>query len=134
MKKFVLATGALSAISGLAIQFPRVAATLSLGANPPLAVRVFGLVAIFLGLLLFLCSRDLRHRGAIVAWEGVLRLVGGLLISCYGAFGGHGVLVGLAGLGDLMIGVVYLALLPRHLGCSAADLLLDRPFPEVRSV
>lgn len=96
------------------------------GAFPGLLLRVFGLVALFLGLMLVLCSRDLKHRGVLVMWEGVLRLVGGSVILGYGILGGCGIATGIAGLGDLAIGIVYLVCLPRHLEVSAMDLLLDR--------
>lgn len=126
VKAFIIWTGLVSGISGVALQFPPLSARLFPEAPPDMVLRVFGLVAIFLGLLLFLCSRDLRTRGVLVMWEGVLRVIGGLVIAGYGFFGGHGILTGLAGLGDFAIGGVYLICLPRHLNASTFDLLLDR--------
>jgi hypothetical protein len=126
VKAFVIWTGLLSGISGVALQFPPLSARLFPAAPPGVALRVFGLVAVFLGLMLFLCSRDLKNRGVLVLWEGVLRVVGGLVIAGYGFFGGHGMLTGIAGLGDFAIGGVYLVCLPRHLGVSTIGLLLDR--------
>ncbi|MFN0069296.1 MAG: hypothetical protein ACKVYV_16870 [Limisphaerales bacterium] len=126
MKAFIIWTGLVSGISGVALQVPSLTAQLFPVSPPALVLRVFGLVAVFLGLMLILCSRDLKNRGVVVIWEGMLRLVGGLVIAGYGIFGDHGVLMCLAGLGDFAIGGVYLVFLPRHLGVSTLDLLLDR--------
>lgn len=125
MKAFIICTGLVSGLAGVGLQVPSLNAQLFPAPPPALVLRVFGLVAIFLGLMLILCSRDLRHRGVLVAWEGVLRLVGGAVIAGYGFIGAYGLLTGLAGLGDFAIGVVYLIFLPRHLGIPTLDLLLD---------
>jgi hypothetical protein len=126
VKAFIVWTGLVSGLAGVGLQVPSLTARLFPEPPPALALQVFGLVAVFLGLMLILCSRDLRHRGVLVAWEGVLRMVGGTVIAGYGLVGGYGILTGLAGLGDVAIGIVYLVLLPRHLGIPTLDLLLDR--------
>ena len=125
MKAFIICTGVVSGLAGVGLQVPSLNAQLFPAPPPVLVLRVFGLVAIFLGLMLILCSRDLKHRGVLVAWEGVLRLVGGSVIAGYGFIGDYGLLTGLAGLGDFAIGVVYLIFLPRQLGIPTLDLLLD---------
>lgn len=126
MKSFIIWTGLLSGASGIALQFLLVAGHLIPDGAPEILLHVFGLVAVFLGLMLILCSRDLKNRGVLVAWEGVLRVVGGSVIAGFGLLGGSGILLGLAGLGDVAIGLVYLVCLPRHLSISLFDLLLDR--------
>ena len=129
MKAFIVSTGLVSGLAGVGLQVPSVGAQLFPAPPPTLVLRVFGLVAVFLGLMLILCSRDLKHRGVLVAWEGVLRLVGGAVIAGYGFIGDYGILTGLAGLGDFAIGGVYLIFLPRHLGIATLVLLLDRKPP-----
>jgi hypothetical protein len=137
VKSFILWTGLLSCISGVILQLSLFSAHLFPAGAPGVLVHAFGLVAVFLGLMLILCSRDLKNRGVLVAWEGVLRVVGGSVIAGFGFLGGSGFLLGLAGLGDVAIGLVYLVWLPRHLGVSAFDLLLDRrqtdDFPAARN-
>ena len=119
-------TGALSVAAGAALQLPVLAAYLMPSAQPGMLLRVFGLMAIFLGGMLILCSRDLRRRGTLVVWEGVLRLAGGAVMASYGLLGDGAIQVTVAGLADLTIGAIYLASLPRYLGVSLMDLLLDR--------
>lgn len=126
MKAFIIWTGLVSGLAGVGLQVPSLTAQLFPEPPPALVLRVFGLVAVFLGLMLILCSRDLKHRGALVVWEGVLRLVGGAVIAGYGLVGNYGILLGVAGLGDFAIGGIYLVFLPRHLGIPPLDLLLDR--------
>ncbi|MFZ4484596.1 MAG: hypothetical protein ACOYOL_11525 [Chthoniobacterales bacterium] len=125
MKAFVFWTGLLSGAAGIALQLPALQARLFSNPLPGLVMPVFGLVAVFLGLMLVLCARDLRHRGVLVGWEGVLRVVGGAVIAGYGFLNGHGLLL-VSGVGDLIIGAIYMVGLPRHLRVSTIDLLLDR--------
>ena len=89
-------------------------------------LHVFGLMAMFLGVMLILCSRDLPRRGSLVAWEGVLRIGGFGVMAGYGIFDGEGAQVAVAGLFDLVVGLAYLVGLPKHLGVSLATLLFDR--------
>ena len=89
-------------------------------------MHIFGLMAVFLGVMLILCSRDLHSRGTLVAWEGVLRVGGFLAMAGYGLFGGAGILAAGSGVFDLIVGVIYLVGLPHYLSVSLADLLLDR--------
>jgi hypothetical protein len=126
MQAFVFWTGILSGAVGVAFQIPAFTARLLPGSYSALLQHVFGMVAIFLGVMLVICSRDPKSRGVLVAWEGVLRVVGGVVIAGYGFFVGMGAVVGLAGLADLAIGAIYLVWLPRWLGVSLIDLLLDR--------
>lgn len=49
------------------------------------AASVFGCMAAFIGVLLLLCERDLKTRGSIVMWEGVLRLVAGCIMKYFTA-------------------------------------------------
>ena len=69
MKTFVVWTGVLSILSGAAFQFPQIAAQLMPGVAPGTLLHVFSLMAIFLGVMLVFCARDLAHGGVLVAWE-----------------------------------------------------------------
>ena len=89
-------------------------------------LHVFGLMAMFIGATLVLCSRDLTRRGTIVAWEGVLRLGGAAVMGGYGTFGGGGLPMLAAGTFDLVVGLIYLIGLPRHLSSPLLNVLLDR--------
>ena len=91
-----------------------------------MVTHLFGVIAVLTGVMLVLCSRDLKHRGTLVAWEGVLRLVGFGIMTGYGGLHNGGFPLILAGIFDGLVGVAYLVALPRHLGVSLKRLLLDR--------
>ena len=126
MRNFVFWTGMANVLAGVALQFPSVAMKFMPSAPANMVMHLFGAMAFLIGVMVVLCSRDLKRRGALVAWEGVLRLVGFVIMTGYGILCHGGFPVTLAGLIDGLIGVAYLAALPRHLGVSLADLLLDR--------
>lgn len=89
-------------------------------------MHLFGIMAVFIGITLVLCSSDLRRRGCVVLWETLLRIGGFCVMAGYGLFGGAGLPVAASGLFDLEVAVVYLVWLPRHLDVGFFDLLLDR--------
>jgi hypothetical protein len=126
MRRFVFWTGMSSLSVGLGLQFQGLAACLMPSAEPGMLLHLSGLMAIFLGFMLMLCSRDLRRRGSLVIWEGILRVCLFGVMGSYGLFGAGGTRLAMAGFGDLIIGVVYFVWLPRHLQVSFMDLLLDR--------
>lgn len=126
MKRFVFWTGMISVCAGLGLQFQGLAAYLMPSAEPGMVLHLCGLVVVFAGLTLILCSRDLEGRGALVIWEGLLRVSVAVVMGVYGLFGDGGMRLATAGLGDLVIAAVYFVVLPRYLGTSFVDLLLDR--------
>ena len=126
MRKFVFWTGIANILVGAALQFPRVSMRLMPAEPTTMVGHLFGAIAVLTGAMLVLCSRDLKRRGTLVAWEGVLRLVGFAGMTGYGVLCDGGFPIVLSGLLDGLIGVAYLRALPRHLGVSLADLLLDR--------
>lgn len=86
----------------------------------------FGSALIYSGVVLVLCSRALPARASLVYWEGLLRIVGFLLFAGFGFLGDFGVITGILGVVELIIGLVYLIGLPKSFSVSATDLLLDR--------
>jgi hypothetical protein len=126
MRKFVFWTGIANVLAGVALQFPSVSMKFMPSVPAGMVTHLFGAIAFLTGAMLVLCSRDLKHRGTLVAWEGVLRLVGFAIMTGYGVLCDGGFPVALAGLLDGLIGVAYLVALPRHLGVSLGDLLFDR--------
>ena len=116
----------ISVVSGVGLQFSAVSVQRMPTEQPGMLLLVFGLMATFISATLILCSRDLTRRGPIVAWEGVLRLGGFVVMAGYGMFGGGGPPMQLAGVFDLAVGLIYLIGLPRHLGAPVLSIMLDR--------
>ena len=116
----------ISLISGCAVQFPAMASLVMPAESPGMVMHLFGATAAFLGVMLVFSARNLRTRGALVAWEGVLRLFGCAIMIYFGAFGDAGAKALAGGIFDGVVGLAYLVGLPKHLGASLADILLDR--------
>ena len=126
MAKFVFWTGIYDLVVGIGFFVPGLAPLLGIKQPESLFfVWSLALLVTYLGVLLVLCSRNLSRRGTLVYWEGILRVVGFLLLGWFGFFGGIGAMVGVMGVVDLLIGIVYLAALPKALGRTHAELLLD---------
>ena len=85
-----------------------------------------GSAVTYTGVVLVLCSRALLARAPVVCWEGLLRTGAFFLFAGFGFLGGFGVVTGVLGIVDLIIGLVYLIGLPRSLDTTAMDLLFDR--------
>jgi len=127
MKKFVFWTGIYDLVVGIGFFFPWLAPLL--GVQQPKSLFFSwspALLTTFLGVMLILCSRDLPAPGTVVYWEGILRIVGFLLLGGFGFLTDLGVMIGVMGIIDLAIGIVYLVGLPRALNKTHMDLLLDR--------
>jgi hypothetical protein len=126
MKQFVFWTGVYNILLGLGfflrplISFLRVPVPES-----GVWVQLPATMVIYLGVLLILCSRNLRSRASIVCWEGILRIAAFFLLASYGFFGGLGISMALVGIVDLVIGLIYLFGLPKSLEIKFAQLLTD---------
>jgi hypothetical protein len=126
MVKFVFWTGVYNILLGLGFLFPPMLDILRVPApESGVWVQLPATLVIYLGILLILCSRDLRSRASIVWWEGILRFAAFLLLAGYGLFGGLGISMAIVGTIDLVIGLVYVFGLPRSLGLEASQLFLD---------
>jgi hypothetical protein len=127
MRRFVFWTGVYDLVVGIGFFLPGLAPLLGIEQPESLFfVWSLALLVTYLGILLVFCSRDLSTRGTLVYWEGILRVVGFLLLGWFGFFGGIGVMIGVMGVIDLLIGIVYLVGLPRALHTTPVALLLDR--------
>jgi hypothetical protein len=127
MKNFVYWSGVYNIFLGAGFIIPAVPQ--SLGIQTPGSIFWLWLPAVFviyLGLLLMLCSRNLKTRAPIVYWEGILRVMAFLLCAWFGFFGELGLMLGLIGIADLLIGIVYFIGLPKAINSSTAYLFFDK--------
>ena len=127
MRRFVFWTGIYNIVLASGFLIPGFARSLGIqlpGSNVWLWLPA--VLVIYLGLLLVLCSRKLEARAALVYWEGVLRVFVGLLLVGFGFWTDLGIMAGIVGIVDLLIGLGYLIGLPRALNRSVPSLLLDR--------
>jgi hypothetical protein len=127
MKKFVFWTGIYNILLAVSSLIPATGKLMGM-TMPDSRYYLWlpGILIIYLGLMLILASRNLKRRGSLVFWEGILRLAGFVVATRYGFFGQFGTSLGIVGVIDLVVGLIYIIGLPRHLSCSTSDLLLDR--------
>jgi hypothetical protein len=90
-KQFILGPGMLSIVAGGGLQIQKLSNIIMPSESAGLLMHLFGAMAIFLGIMLIFCSRDLQHRGCLVVWEGGLMagygiLAGGGLSTIAGGF------------------------------------------------
>lgn len=130
MKKlvaFVYWAGVYNLLLAVAMATPAV--TRMLGANiadPALGQLIAGFL-LFTAAIQMIGSRDLRRSGWAIFWEGILRWIAAALLIPYGFFGHLGVTAGVLGIGDFLIGLVFLFVLPKVVGQRPVDLLLGKP-------
>jgi hypothetical protein len=126
VRALIFWTGIVNLVVGAAVQSPALAVLVLPSEQPGMMVQLFGAIVMFLGVMLVICTRDLKRRGSLVIWDGVLRIGLGVLMVGYGLLGGKGDAIALTGVLDFTVGLIYLVGLPRYLQMSVYDLLLDR--------
>ena len=126
MRRFVFWTGVYNVLSGITFIVPGSLKLLGINLPGPGWPQIVGVLVVYLGIVLIICSRDLSARAPLVCWEGVARIMVFLLAVGYALFRDAGVVLALIGVLELLIGLFYLIGLPRTLRTSLADLLLDR--------
>lgn len=81
---------------------------------------------LFTAVIQIIGSRDLKLYGWAVYWEGILRVIAGLLLFAYGFFGHLGIVACILGLIDLFIGAAYLTQVPIVTKKNSRDLLAGK--------
>ncbi|MDM7999630.1 MAG: hypothetical protein QUS33_06425 [Dehalococcoidia bacterium] len=127
MRRFVFWTGIYNIAMGIILSCPWVVDSLGVKVPPSnLWLWLPAILVIYIGVLLIFCSKDLAARGSLVYWEGILRLGGFFVLGGFGFLSDIGIIVGVIGVIDLVIGLVYLIGLPMALNKKGSSLLLDR--------
>lgn len=98
MKQFVFWTGVYNILLGLGFFLPPLISFLRVPVpESGVWVQLPATIVVYLGVLLILCSRNLRSRASIVCWEGILRIAAFFLLASYGFFGGAWDFYGICG-------------------------------------
>ena len=127
MQKFVFWTGAYNIFLGASFFIPGLPGLLGIQTTDSnFWLWLPAVLVIYLGILLIFCSRNLRDRGTLVYWEGILRILAFFLAAYFGFFENLGFMLGIIGIFDLLIGLGYLIGLPRALSTSSSNLLMDK--------
>jgi len=126
MSSFVFWSGVYNAALAFSLLFPPLYRAIGLKVCDPVwAWLIAGFLA-YTSVVLVFSSRDLSQRATLVYWEALLRFVAALILVPAGLFGDIGGIAAILGLGDFLIGLVYVFGLTKALGRSHEDLLFDR--------
>lgn len=93
--------------------------------DPVLGQLIAGFLA-FTAVIQIVAARDLFSYGWAVFWEGALRWVAASLLIPHGFFGHMGVMAGVLGIADFLVGSVFLIVLPRVIGKPRSELIAGR--------
>lgn len=127
MKNFVFWSGVYNAGLAVFLLFPLLYRGVGLNiCNPVWGWLIAGFLA-FTSVVLILSARDLKRRASFVYWESLLRYIAALVLIPAAFFGDVGLIAAPLGLGDLVIGLIYMFGLPKELGVSHHTLLYDLP-------
>ena len=126
LSKFVFATGIYNFLLAVGLTIPYVTNLLKINIYDYALSLLIAAFLIFTAAIQIFASRDLRTYGWLIFWEGILRWMAAAILVPYGFFGHLGLITGVMGIGDFLIGFVFLILLPKALGKRTSDLLLGK--------
>lgn len=124
MSKFVFGAGIYNLLLGLGMFVPPVTQAMGLNITDPALAQIIGILLIYTTVVQVVSSRDLKKYGSLIAWEGVLRWSAAIILFRYGFFGHLGVMAGVLGVIDFLIGTVFIFVVPKTIGERVSDLLL----------
>jgi hypothetical protein len=126
LSRFVYLAGLYNILLAIGMAVPAIHRALGINIVDPVLGQIIAGFLLFTVPVQLVGSRDLLTYGWLIYWEGILRWIAALLLIPYGFFGHMGTMAGILGVGDFLIGAVYLFGLPQTLGRSHAALLLAR--------
>lgn len=126
LSRFVRAAGIYNLLLAVGMASPFVTNFLQINICDYALSLLIAAFLIFTAAVQVIAARDLRSYGWLIFWEGILRWMAAALLIPYGFFGHLGTMAGVIGAGDLIIGFVFLLVLPKAVGKSASDLALGR--------
>ena len=128
LSKFVYWAGVYNLFLAAGMAVPAVTRSLGINIADPVLGQVIAGFLLFTAVIQMLGARDLKTYGWLIFWEGILRWIAATLLILYGFFGHLGVMAGVLGLGDFLIGLVFLFVLPKVISKRVSS-RADRPRP-----
>ena len=126
LSKFVFWAGIYNLVLAAGMAVSTVTRALGINIADPVLGQMIAGFLLFTAVIQMFGSRDLETYGWTIFWEGILRWIAALLLVAHGFFGHLGGMAGVLGLGDFLIGLVFLFILPRVIRKSPAELLAGR--------
>lgn len=126
LSKFVYWAGVYNLALAAGMAIPAVTRALGINIADPVLGQLIAGFLLFTAAIQMFGSRDLPTYGWAIFWEGILRWIAAALLISYGFFGHLGIMAGVLGVGDFLIGLFYLFVLPGVINKRPTDLLAGK--------
>ncbi len=126
LQKFVFGAGLYNLVLAAGMAVPAVTRSLGVNIADPVLGQLIAGFLLFTAVVQVFGARDLATFGWVIYWEGILRWIAAALLIYYGFYGHLGATAGILGVGDFMIGAIFVLILPGVIGKSAVSLLTGR--------
>ncbi len=123
LQRFVFWSGLYNLVLAAGMAVPAVTRLLGINISDPVLGQLIAGFLLFTAAIQILGARDLVTYGWAIFWEGILRWIAAALLVPHGFYGHLGVTAGILGVGDFLIGAVFLLILPRVIQKSSFSLL-----------
>ena len=123
LSRFVYMAGIYNIGLAIGMAVPPVHRALGINIADPVLGQIIGGFLLFTVPVQLVGSRDLRTYGWLIYWEGILRWIAAFILIPYGFFGHMGIMAGVLGVVDFLIGAVFIFGLSHALSKTHADLL-----------
>lgn len=126
LQSFVKYAGLYNLALAIGLLVPVIIRKMGLNVSDQVLADVIGVLLLYTAAVQYFASFDLRKYAWIIFWEGLLRWSASGLLIYFGTFGNIGLSAAGLGVIDLIIGIVYVVILPKSLGLQRSSLL--RPY------
>lgn len=126
LSKFVYWAGVYNLGLAAGMALPPVQQALGINIADPVLGQLIAGFLVFTAVIQMFGSRNLPVFGWAIFWEGILRWIAAALLVPYGFLGHMGAMAGFLGIGDFLIGLVYLFILPGVVVKRPAELIMGQ--------
>lgn len=123
LSKFVYGAGVYNMLLAGGLCLPPVTEWLGLVIADQALALIIAVLLVFTAAAQILGSRNLQSYAWLIYWEGFARWMAAAVLIAYGFAGHLGVMAGVMGLVDLLIGFVFVFILPKTVRISHLNLL-----------
>ena len=92
----------------------------------PIMAKIISVVLIFTVAVLIISSRNLKSYAPIVYWEGIVRVLAGIILIPAGFLGSLGIFAGILGIVDVIWALIYFFGLTKKFNVSHWDLIAGK--------
>lgn len=123
LSKFVFGAGVYNLLLALGLCLPPVTGWLGLVIADQALALIIAALLVFTAVAQIVGSRNLQTYAWLIFWEGLVRWMAAAILIIYGFAGHLGAMAGVLGIGDFLIGCIFVIVLPKTVRQSHVNLL-----------